>query len=459
MCKSSQRKGHSKKRIDCVDETPNSASELFIDTVSDGNEHMDQAYTEVLVGHQKIPVHFKLDTGSKVNTLPASIFEAKSLKYPLKQANVKLQGYGGEYIKVKGQCNMKVYNRHSSMSLDFFIVETKAPLVLSLRTCLDLKLVKLILAVDSQPSSSGMTQDSVLNKFADVFKGIGKRKGKCKLHFKPDVTPVIHAPRRVAFAIKDKVKVEQDRMKDLGVIAKVTKSTAWVNSLIAEKPKTGQIRICLDPKDLNQAIMRPHYRMPTFEDRRMDEIYENLDGFNVIVDYIHMHGQSKEEHDLRLRAMLQRSSEKGIHLNPEKTVIGVHEVSYFGHIPSADGIKPDAKKVDAIQKMEAPKDQSELENYLSKFTPCLSEKTFPLRDMLKQDNMFQWDSNAEIAFKKMKNAVTSTDFLAYYDPKKELTLQVHASQNGFGAAVLQEGRPVAYPSKSLTQTECNYAQI
>ncbi|XP_048242016.1 uncharacterized protein K02A2.6-like [Haliotis rufescens] len=324
--------------------------EKLLQEVSNGNEHMDQAYTEVLIGHQKIPVHFKLDTGSKVNTIPASTFEAKSLKYPLKQTNVKLQGYGGKYIKVKGQCNMKVYNRHS----------------------------------------------------------------------------IIHAPRRVAFAIKDKVKVEQDRMEDLGVIAKVTKSTAWVNSLIVEKPKTGQLRICLDPKDLNQAIIRPHYRMPTFEDRRMDEIYENLDGFNVIVDDIHVHGQSTEEHDRRLRVMFKCSSEKGIHLNPEKTVIGVHEVSYFGHILSADGIKPDAKKVDAIQKMEAPKDQSD---------------------------------NAQIAFKKMKNAVTSTDFLAYYDPKKELTLQVHASQNGLGAAVLQEGRPVAYASKSLTQTECNYAQI
>ncbi|XP_071102921.1 uncharacterized protein [Haliotis cracherodii] len=174
---------------------------------------MDQAYTEVMVGHQKIPVHFKLDTGSKVNTIPASIFEAKSLQYPLKQANVKLQGYGGEYFKVKGQCNMKVYNRHSSMSLDFFIVQTKAPPVLSLRTCLDLKLVKLILAVDSQPSSS------------DEFQ------------------------------------------------------------------------------------------------HRMDEINENLDGFNVIVDDIHIHGQSKEEHDRRLRAMLQRSSEKGIRMNPEKTDI------------------------------------------------------------------------------------------------------------------------------------------
>ncbi|XP_046367221.1 uncharacterized protein K02A2.6-like [Haliotis rufescens] len=230
---------------------------------------------------------------------------------------------------------------------------------------------------------------------------------------------VIHAPRRVAFAIKDKVKVQQDRIEDLGVIAKVKKSTALVNSLIVEKPKTGQLRICLDPKDLNQAIMRPHYRMPTFEDRRMDEINENLDGFNVIVDNILVHGQSKEEHDRRLRAMLQRSSEKGIHLNPDKTGIGVHEVSYFGHILSADGIKPDAKKVDAIQKMEAPKDQSDLENDLSKFAPFLSKITFPLGDMLKQDNMFQWDSNAQIAFKKMKNAVTSTDFLAYYDPKKE----------------------------------------
>ena len=49
--------------------------------------------------------------------------------------------------------------------------------------------------------------------------------------------------------------------------------------------------------------------------------------------------------------------------------------------------------------------------------------------------------------------------LGYYDAKKELTLQVDASPTGLGAALIQEGQPIAYASKVLTPTQQNYAQI
>ena len=51
------------------------------------------------------------------------------------------------------------------------------------------------------------------------------------------------------------------------MICKVTEPTEWVNSLvIVEKPETGKIRVCLDPKDLNKAILRPHYLPRALED-------------------------------------------------------------------------------------------------------------------------------------------------------------------------------------------------
>lgn len=51
------------------------------------------------------------------------------------------------------------------------------------------------------------------------------------------------------------------------VIVKVTESTDWANALVVvEKPRTGKLRICLDPRDFNKAIKRPHYPLPTIED-------------------------------------------------------------------------------------------------------------------------------------------------------------------------------------------------
>ena len=49
--------------------------------------------------------------------------------------------------------------------------------------------------------------------------------------------------------------------------------------------------------------------------------------------------------------------------------------------------------------------------------------------------------------------------LAYFDNNKEVTLQVDASETGLGAALLQEGQPVAYASRALRDPETRYAQI
>ena len=49
--------------------------------------------------------------------------------------------------------------------------------------------------------------------------------------------------------------------------------------------------------------------------------------------------------------------------------------------------------------------------------------------------------------------------LSYYDPAKPLTLQTDSSMSGLWATLLQEGKPVAYASKSLTSNEKNYAHI
>lgn len=65
------------------------------------------------------------------------------------------------------------------------------------------------------------------------------------------------------------------------------------------------------------------------------------------------------------------------------------------------------------------------------------------------------------AFEGMKEIITAEpgQVLAYFDPKKEVTLQVDASKKGLGATIMQESRPVAYASKLLNGTEQNYAQI
>ena len=55
-------------------------------------------------------------------------------------------------------------------------------------------------------------------------------------------------------------------MEKLGVIMKATDTTAWVHSLVIAKKKNNTIRVCLDPSDLNRAVMREHFLLQTIED-------------------------------------------------------------------------------------------------------------------------------------------------------------------------------------------------
>ena len=63
------------------------------------------------------------------------------------------------------------------------------------------------------------------------------------------------------------------------------------------------------------------------------------------------------------------------------------------------------------------------------------------------------------AFEQVKEAVISDTSLRYFDPSLPVTIQVDASQVGLGAALLQNGKPIAFASKALTKTECQYANI
>ena len=100
-----------------------------------------------------------------------------------------------------------------------------------------------------------------------------------------------------------------------------------------------------------------------------------------------------------------------------------------------------------------------MSQYLSKFLPRLPDITTPLIDLTRQDAEWIWDEPQQSTFELLKQAVSATPVLRYYNLKEDVTIQCDASQRGLGAALLQGGQPVAYASRALTDTEVNYAQI
>ena len=134
------------------------------------------------------------------------------------------------------------------------------------------------------------------------------------------------------------------------------------------------------------------------------------------------------------------------------------EVTYLGHKLTGEGVKPDQSKVDAILNMPAPNDKQGVQrllgmvNYLTKFIPGTAEINTPLRELLKKNVPWHWTEKHQSAFDKIKEILSTSQVLRFYDVAKPVVLQTDASKRGLGAALLQEGFPVAYASRTMTAT-------
>ena len=138
---------------------------------------------------------------------------------------------------------------------------------------------------------------------------------------------------------------------------------------------------------------------------------------------------------------------------------------FIGHMATDKGLEVDPAKVRAISEMPAPTDKLGvhrllgLAQYLAKFLPHHSDVTKPLRDLTQSNVLWVWNEAQQTAFEKLKEMVTRTPVLCYYNLKEEVTLQCDVSKSGLGAALMQNGQPVAYASHALTPAETCYAQI
>ena len=109
--------------------------------------------------------------------------------------------------------------------------------------------------------------------------------------------------------------------------------------------------------------------------------------------------------------------------------------------------------------MKTPQNLAELKTflgmitYLGKFLPNLSQETECLRQLEKKEVPWHWIEQHDAAVKRIKRLVCSSPVLKYFDPKEHLTIECDASQNGLGAVLLQDEKPVAYASRALTDCE------
>ena len=219
-------------------------------------------------------VQFQLDSGSSVNILPKSLFEATIGKESqLKPPPKMLLMYDSTELKTSGLVTSEVTNpvNNKTVTLDFYVVPKHKQPILGAAACQLFEFLTYntenIAAIEqcAQPVFP-LNRDSVMNAYHDVFNGDGKMQGKVHLEVDPSVTPVKLPLRKLPLAIKDKVKAELDNMVRKGIISPVDKPCDWISALLVVTKPNNQVRICIDPKILNRALKRNHYPLATLDD-------------------------------------------------------------------------------------------------------------------------------------------------------------------------------------------------
>ena len=99
-----------------------------------------------------------------------------------------------------------------------------------------------------------------------MINGLGCVPGNYDTDLDPDVRPVQNQPRKIPLSMKIEVRVKLESLEKLGVLEKVEEPTQWISNMLPVRKANGTIRVCLDPSDLNKAINRNHYLIPSIDD-------------------------------------------------------------------------------------------------------------------------------------------------------------------------------------------------
>jgi len=140
-----------------------------------------------------------------------------------------------------------------------------------------------------------------------------------------------------------------------------------------------------------------------------------------------------------------------------------HELTFLGHVVSAEGLKVDPQKTRVVQEWPTPKNVHDVRSFLglaNYFRRCVqgySNLVRPLTNLTRKSTEWQWSDECQRAFNDLKERLTTAPVLALPDPEKPYEVITDASGFGIGAVLMQEGRPIAFEGRKLSDAETRYA--
>ena len=280
---------------------------------------------------------------------------------------------------------------------------------------------------DADKSKSNAMTQKIHEVFGKVFNGIGCFEGTFSLQLKLYSKPYQVPPRCIGYVLQKLFKEELHWLQELDIIALLgeDKTSEWCNSFVMVPKANGKVWLCLDPVQLNQALIRPIHRGPMLNDIllklnnvqymsiidassgyhnlkldmqssylttfaclfgryrhkqlpfgaalagdmfqcKIDEIFNDMPNVFGIADDILVIGYDKDgtDHDEAVYKVLKQCQDVNLKLNKEKCHFRCMSIPFFGGVVSRQGVQPDPQKVRALTEMPVPKNKKELQAYL-----------------------------------------------------------------------------------------------
>jgi hypothetical protein len=374
----------------------------------------------------------------------------------------------------------------------------------------------------------------LLREFADVFawtyedlKTYDTSVIEHKIPLKEEAKPFRQKLRQINPMLLPIMEREVKKLLQAQIIVPLRYSE-WVANLVPVRKKNGEIRLCVDFRNLNRSSRKDNYPLPKMEHilqrvigaSRMSMI-DGFSGYNqvsvlpkdrekttfttpwgtfmyakmpfglmnvgamfqcamdiafigekdkfvvIYLDDITVFSKFDKEHRHHLRKVFLKCRNFGISLNPKKSLFAMQEGKLLGHIVSAEGVRIDPSRVEAIQALSIPRSKKEIQsflgkiNFLRRFVPNFAEEVKLITTMLKKGNEVRWTPQSRHSFEKIKKALTEAPVLISPNYSKGFLIFSFASPDIVAVVLLQTNdigleQPIAYFSQALRDAEVRY---
>lgn len=401
-------------------------------------------------------LNFKIDTGADVSCISLKTYQ-QFVDACLINSETPIVGVSSKSVRPVGQTRIKVVYKSKCYRVTCQVLNCNIPNLLGREDCLMMNLVARVNTVKSEvqnaddavPVDDVITETDVcfddvkcnssetmniVKQYKDVFVGTGKMPGVVSLKIDPDCTPVAHPPRPIPEALRQAAQVKLELLEKEDIIEKIPLGvpTPWCSPMhivLKKKPEVGKqicasdLRITIDPKDLNQALLREYHPINTVDEiirrthgselfskldarqgffqlvldeesslltafntpfgrfrynrlpmgisaapeiyqRVMQELFGDVKGCEVIFDDLLIHGATNDDHDVTLKQVLQIARDNNVVFNVNKMSLCNSQVEYVGHILSDKGVKVSPDKVSAVVNMPKPKSIANVQTFL-----------------------------------------------------------------------------------------------